>query len=120
MKTKECVVAIPPSSMAETVVKIGDISGKVVDKFEKFKLTKVEAEKVKAPLIGECVANLECKVVDYVEKYNLIILQVVNLWENNDIKDAKLFHANGDGTFVEDGKKFDLRKFMNDKVPEGL
>ena len=120
MKTKECVVAIPPSSMAETVVKIGDVSGKVVDKFEKFKLTKVEAEKVKAPLIGECVANLECKVVDYVEKYNLIILQVVNLWENNDIKDAKLFHANGDGTFVEDGKKFDLRKFMNDKVPEGL
>ena len=30
MKSKECVVAVPPASMAETVVKIGDISGKIV------------------------------------------------------------------------------------------
>lgn len=120
MKTKECVVGIPPSSIAETVVKIGDISGKEVDKFDKFKLTQIKAEKVKAPLIGECVANLECKVVDYVEKYGLIILKVVNVWENQELKDAKLFHAYGDGTFVEDGKKMNLRKFMEDKVPKGL
>ena len=120
MKTKECVVAIPPASMAETVVKIGDISGKDVDKFKKFNITKLDAEKVKAPLIEECVANLECKVIDYVKKYGLIILEVVNLWENKYIKEPKLFHAFGDGTFVSDGEKMNLRKFMEDKIPEGL
>ena len=120
MKTKECVVGIPPSNIAETVVKIGDVSGKDVDKFEKFKMTQLKAEKVKAPLIEECVANLECKVVDFVKKYGLIILEVVNVWENQELKDEKLFHAYGDGTFVEDGEKMNLRKFMDDKIPDGL
>ena len=68
MKNKECVVAIPPASMAETVVKIGDISGKECDKFEKFGIKTLEAEKVDAPLIDGCIANLECKVVDFVKK----------------------------------------------------
>ena len=120
MKTKECVVAIPPASMAETVVKIGDISGKDCDKFEKFGIKQLEAEKTDAPLIDGCVANLECKVVDFVKKYGLIILEVVNVWENEELKDEKLFHAYGDGKFVKDGEKMDLRKFMKDKIPEGL
>ena len=120
MKTKECVVAIPPASMAETVVKIGDISGKYCDKFEKFGIKQLEAEKTDAPLIDGCVANLECKVVDFVKKYGLIILEVVNVWENEELKDEKLFHAFGDGRFVKDGEKMDLRKFMEDKIPEGL
>ena len=120
MKTKECVVAIPPASMAETVVKIGDISGKDCDKFEKFGIKQLEAEKTDAPLIDGCVANLECKVVDFVKKYGLIILDVVNVWENEELKDEKLFHAYGDGKFVKDGEKMDLRKFMADKIPEGL
>ena len=120
MKTKECVVAIPPASMAETVVKIGDISGKDCDKFEKFGIKQLEAEKTDAPLIDGCVANLECKVVDFVRKYGFIILEVVNVWENEELKDEKLFHAYGDGKFVKDGEKMDLRKFMADKIPEGL
>ena len=120
MKTKECVVAIPSTDLAKTVVKIGDISGKDIDKFKKFKLTKLDAEKVQAPLIEECVANLECKVIDFVKKYGLIILEVINVWENKDIKDSKFFHAFGDGTFVTDGERMNLRKFMKDKIPEGL
>ena len=58
--------------MAETVVKIGNISGKDCDKFEKFKLNALKAEKVKSPLIEQCVANLECKLVDVVEKYDYL------------------------------------------------
>ena len=120
MKNKECVVAIPPATMAETVVKIGDISGKECDKFEKFGIKTLEAEKVDAPLIDGCIANLECKVVDFEKKYGLIILEVVNVWENEELKNEKMFHAFGDGRFVQDGEKMDLRKFMEDKVPEGL
>lgn len=120
IKSKECVVAIPPASMAETVVKIGDISGKVCDKFEKFGIKQLKAEEVQAPLIDGCVANLECKVVELNSKWGLIILEVVNVWENEELKDEKLFHAFGDGRFVKDGEKMDLRKFMSDKVPEGL
>ena len=46
------------------MVKVGNSSGRDIDKFAAFGLTPVAAERVKAPLIHECYANLECKVVD--------------------------------------------------------
>ena len=72
VKSRECVVAIPSVSMAETVIRIGDISGRKVDKFKKFGLTTLSASTVKAPLIAGCSANLECSVIDYLENYNLV------------------------------------------------
>ena len=53
--TKECVVAIPTVDLATTVVEIGNCSGEEVDKFNAFNLTALPAEKVKAPLIAECL-----------------------------------------------------------------
>ena len=62
--TKECVINIPTVELAEKVVACGNSSGRKIDKFKVFGLTQVTASHVKAPLIGECYANLECKVVD--------------------------------------------------------
>jgi flavin reductase (DIM6/NTAB) family NADH-FMN oxidoreductase RutF len=56
-KTKECVIAIPTVDLAKKAVQIGTCSGAEVNKFEKFKLTPLTAEKVSAPLIKECYAN---------------------------------------------------------------
>ena len=70
--TKECVINIPTVALAKIVVGVGNTRGSKVDKFKKFKLTPAAASCVKAPLIDECYANLECKVVDtkLVAKYN--------------------------------------------------
>ncbi|OPY70671.1 MAG: Flavin reductase like domain protein [Syntrophorhabdaceae bacterium PtaU1.Bin034] len=70
--TKECVIAIPTVDMAGKVVDIGNCSGQDVDKFKAFKLTALPAENVKAPLIAECLAHIECRVVDesLADKYN--------------------------------------------------
>ena len=62
--SKECVINIPTFDLARQVVGIGNCSGADVDKFAKFKLTPVKGAKVDAPLIKECYANFECKVVD--------------------------------------------------------
>jgi flavin reductase (DIM6/NTAB) family NADH-FMN oxidoreductase RutF len=79
--TKECVIAIPALELAPKVVKIGNCSGRDVDKFERFGLTPTPAERVAPPLVAECFANLECKVTDarLVNKYNLFIL-VLKAW----------------------------------------
>jgi len=47
-------------------------SGRDVNKFESFHLTPGKAERVSAPLIAECFANIECSVVDtrLVNRYN--------------------------------------------------
>src|SRR5512135_1061801 len=74
--TKECVINIPAVELAQQVVAIGNTSGQKTDKFQAFGLTPAPASRVKAPLIDECHANLECQVVDtrMVNKYNFFIL----------------------------------------------
>lgn len=62
--TGECVIAIPTIDLAETVVDIGNCSGDVIAKFEHFGLTPKPASTVAAPLIKECLVNIECTVVD--------------------------------------------------------
>ncbi|OHB55916.1 MAG: flavin reductase [Planctomycetes bacterium GWF2_50_10] len=113
-KTKECVIAIPAVDIIGKVVDIGNCSGKEVNKFDAFGLTPLPAKKVKAPLIAECLANLECRVVDtgWVNKYNLFVLEVVKAWVKAVPKERRTFHANGDGTFVVDGRTLNLKKKM--------
>lgn len=120
-KTKQCVIAIPTVDLIEKVIDIGNCSGKDVDKFEKFNLTPVPGKKVGAPLIRECLANLECRVVNttLVNKYGLHVLEVVEAWIDPKRKERRTFHANGDGTFVVDGKVINLRKKML-KLPPGV
>ena len=74
-QTKECVFNIPTVELAKTVVACGNTSGSNVNKFEKFGLTPVAAKFVKSPIIAECYASLECKVMDLnlVTKYNFFI-----------------------------------------------
>jgi flavin reductase (DIM6/NTAB) family NADH-FMN oxidoreductase RutF len=112
--TRECVIAIPAVDIAETVVKVGNCSGREVDKFSAFNLTQLKGKHVAAPLIVECFANLECKVVDtrLVKKYNLFVLEVVAAWREAKQKDPKTIHHCGYGHFVVDGKKIALESKM--------
>ena len=67
-KTGEFTVNIPSKELLEAVKYCGSVSGKDVrNKIEEAGLTILNSEKVKAPLIAECVAALECKVVKAVE-----------------------------------------------------
>lgn len=119
-KHKECVIAVPTVDLAEKVVSIGDCSGVDTDKFSKFHLTPIPASIVHAALIAECLACIECRVTDYVRKHGIFILDGVRAWIDPSKKERRTFHANGDGTFVTDGKKIDLRKLMEDKIPPGV
>jgi flavin reductase (DIM6/NTAB) family NADH-FMN oxidoreductase RutF len=113
-ETGECVVAIPPASLLEQVVAIGNCSGETVDKFKEFGLTAQPALRVKAPLVAECLYNLECRVVNsqLVDDYNFFVLEGVSAWQNKSFEDKRSFHAVGDGTFIIDGEVIDLRHKM--------
>ena len=104
--TKECVIAIPPAKMAYKVTRIGNISGRSLDKFTSFGLTPLPAKKITAPLVAECFANLECKVVDtrFVNKYGIFILKVVEAWMDPEQRNPKTIHHRGHGQFIIDGK----------------
>jgi flavin reductase (DIM6/NTAB) family NADH-FMN oxidoreductase RutF len=112
--TKECVIAIPALELAPKVVQIGNCSGRDVDKFERFGLTAKPARHVAAPLVAECFANLECKVVNtrLVNLYGLFVLEVVKAWTDPAQKDPKTIHHHGYGSFVVDGKTIKLKSRM--------
>lgn len=119
-KTKECVIAIPAVDMLDKVVGIGTCSGADTDKFEKFRLTPVRAKHVKAPLIKECLANIECSVVEIIGRHSIVVLQCVEAYVDNSRKEKRTVHAVGDGTFIVDGRKLDRKKMMRSKLPAGL
>lgn len=110
----ECVIAIPTVDLAEKVVDIGNCSGDAIDKFERFGLTAAAASDVSAPLIKECLANIECRVADtaLVDEYNLFILQARRIWVDQDRQERRVIHHHGDGQFTVDGEILDLRNRM--------
>jgi flavin reductase (DIM6/NTAB) family NADH-FMN oxidoreductase RutF len=75
---------------------------------------------VKAPLIKECLANIECKVVDLVDKHNIVVLEGVAAYVDSARKEHRTIHALGDGSFIVDGRKLDRRQMMAAKLPAGI
>lgn len=116
-RTKQCVIAVPAVDLLDKVVGIGTCSGADTDKFAKFRLTPVPGRKVGAPLIAECLANVECRVVDFVRKHDIVVLEGVAAHWNPGRCERRTIHAVGDGTFVADGRKLDRRRQMASKIP---
>lgn len=119
-KTGECVIAIPTVDMLDKVVGVGMCSGADTDKFAKFHLTQLPARHVKAPLIKECLANIECRVVDILGAHSMVVLEAVAAHVDPTHKEKRTVHAVGDGTFIVDGRKLNRRKQMAAKIPAGV
>lgn len=111
-RSRECIINIPTFDLADKVVGIGNCSGADVEKFKKFNLTAVPAKKVEAPLIGECYANFECKVVDttLLKKYSMFVLEVVKAHAPSSPKYPRTIHYRGEGVFMVSGRTVSFRK----------
>ncbi len=56
-RSKQCVINLPTEDLAAKVVKIGNSSGRDIDKFAEFGLSPKPGTHVGAPLIEQCYAN---------------------------------------------------------------
>jgi flavin reductase (DIM6/NTAB) family NADH-FMN oxidoreductase RutF len=112
--TRECVINIPTVELAAKVVGCGNTSGRRVDKFGIFRLTPAAASRVEAPLIAECYANLECKVVDMrmAARYNFFVLEVLKAWIDHSRKHPRTIHHLGKGAFMVAGGTIKLPSRM--------
>jgi flavin reductase (DIM6/NTAB) family NADH-FMN oxidoreductase RutF len=114
-QSRECVINVPTVELASTVADIGNCSGASIDKFAKFKLTAAKAARVKAPLIAECHANLECRLVEdaLVARYGFFIFEVVKAHARVRPKYPRKIHYRGAGMFMVAGRSLDLRRRFN-------
>ncbi|HEX3599537.1 MAG TPA: flavin reductase family protein [Lacipirellulaceae bacterium] len=105
-RSKECVINVPTVDIAEVVVGIGNSHGPKPDKFERFGLTAEQGTKVGAPLIAECYANFECKLIDasLIKKYSLFVFEVVQAHVATRPKLPTTMHYRGDGLFMIAGR----------------
>lgn len=113
-RSRECVLNIPSVDIAAKVVGCGNTSGAGVDKFRKFRLTPKPASCVGAPLIEECFANLECRVIDtrMVASYGFFVLEVVEAWIDPAVKNPRTIHHLGRGNFMVAGERIRLKSRM--------
>ena len=111
-RSKECVINIPTFDLVDAVIGIGNAHGGKGDKFEEFGLTPVRASKVAAPLIAECYANLECRLVDgsRIDRYGLFIFEVVKAHVATSPRYPETMHYRGDGVFMISGRNRSYRR----------
>jgi flavin reductase (DIM6/NTAB) family NADH-FMN oxidoreductase RutF len=112
--TRQCALNIPTAELAAQVVGCGNTCGRRVDKFERFGLTPLPASTVAAPLVAECYANLECRVVDtrLVNRYNFFVLEVKKAWVDPACKLPRTLHHRGRGVFSVAGETIRLPSKM--------
>ena len=112
--TRQCALNIPTAELAAQVVGCGNASGAQVDKFAKFGLTQAPASLIAPPLIAECYANLECRVVDtrMKNRYNFFVLEVVKAWMAPSCKAPRTLHHRGYGVFMVAGETLKLPSRM--------
>lgn len=119
-ETKECGIGVPAVDLLDTAVGVGTCSGSGTDKFQKFGLTPVAGKHVRAPLVRECLSNIECRVVDIVEAHHIVVLKALAAYLDPFRQEKRTSHAIGDGTFVADGARFDRKEMMRAKIPDGV
>lgn len=105
-RSRQCVINVPTVDLAPEVVRIGNSSGRDIDKFAEFGLTPRPGAHVRAPLIEECYANFECRLTDssWVKKYNVFVFEVVKAHVAVSPKFPKTIHYRGDGEFMISGE----------------
>lgn len=111
-KSRECVINVPARDLIRQAIGIGNCSGADTDKFAKFRLTAQSGTEVKAPLIGECHANFECRLADarLVPRYNLFVFEVVKAHVAVSPKFPRTFHYRGEGRFMISGRETDMSR----------
>lgn len=119
-RTRECVIAVPGVDLLDQVVGIGTCSGADTDKFQRFGLTAVAGREVRAPLIGQCLANVECKVVDVIASHDIVVLEGLAASIDVERSERRTIHAVGDGRFIVDGETLDRRAMMAARLPPGV
>lgn len=116
-KSGEFVINIPGKDLLSKVMQAGSCHGNEVDKFQKFGIEEMMAEKTCSPCVKGCLGYLECRLIpepEIADKYDLILGEVVAAYAEDqvfadgrllcaDSKSSVLHHVSG-SVFVLDGE----------------
>jgi flavin reductase (DIM6/NTAB) family NADH-FMN oxidoreductase RutF len=101
LSSKEFVLAMPSVGMKEAVLLCGTHSGRDTDKFKEAKLTALTGLQVRAPLVGECLVNLECRLENTLDtgSHTIFVGRIVQAWVSTAQPEGKRLFNLGAGEF---------------------
>jgi flavin reductase (DIM6/NTAB) family NADH-FMN oxidoreductase RutF len=90
-QNNELVINVPGEELLEQTHFVGTVTGRDIDKFKESGLTAVPAKVVAPPLIEECAAHLECRVVETfkMQSHDLLVCEVLRAVAETELFDGK-------------------------------
>ena len=84
----------------------------------KFGLTAGPARECRLPLIAECYANFECKLIDtrLIKQYSLFVFEVVHAHVATSPRYPQTVHYRGDGVFMISGPSSSYRRRSSPRI----
>ena len=115
------VINLPARQHAELTLAVGSCSGRERDKFARFGITPGRARVVQAPIVPDCLAYLECRVIEepgVQQRHDLFVAEVVaayaderafsnGRWHFPD-DDLRTLHYSSGGTFYPTGNPYNV------------
>ena len=119
-KSGEFTINLMGEPFAEQVMACGRCHGDAVNKFEKYGLTPLPGQAVKAPFLKESLGHIECKVIDS-HPYEGVILYIgkvvyaeveESVWDGKALilEKAKTLHHMTGGTFAVSERTLTVKK----------
>jgi flavin reductase (DIM6/NTAB) family NADH-FMN oxidoreductase RutF len=111
---------LPGVAFAQQTLAVGTSNGVEIDKFAAFNLRTFEGRAIDVPMLADCVAWFECKVIpDDAQRHDLILAEVVaayadsrvysgNRWHFDGHPDLRTCHYVAGGTFFATGEPFEV------------
>lgn len=110
----EFVLNVAGADLLTQVARCGRVSGRDVDKFQDIELTAVPSSVVGAPSTEECLAHVECRVVEthVIGDHHLFVGEIVAASARDDlfvgghwVEDAELLHHLGGNQYYISGRR---------------
>ncbi len=120
-KSQEFVLNLPGRPLAEQVLQCGRLSGRDVDKFAKLGLTAIDGRRVTVPWVEQCLAHMECGLVQIHEAgdHSLFLGEVIGAWADEEAFNERWLLPNeeltplqhlGGRTFALLGGQFEVKE----------
>lgn len=99
LQTKEFGMALPHISQVDLVKKIGNCSGKLYNKYEKFKILSQRAKNIDVLFPINCIGYLECSLYNHIEDGEVMLFfgKVLNAYAHKEAYQNRLLAENEPG-----------------------
>ncbi len=121
--SRQCVLHAPTTAQVELVYAVGTTTGRDEDKFERHRIATSPARTVMAPLVDDCAAWIECRLIDEPgidQRHDLFVLEATCAWADDAIFESgrwkfapggrRTIHHEAGGRFFATGDMIEVRR----------